>query len=623
MFEKLLTGSKKLSIWGVIVMMMLGLLSACGSDDPAPVPVVPSPPAAVSGVAAVAGATDVTVSWDATVAGATSYNLYWSTTPGVTAATGIQVADAKTPFVQTGLASGLTYYYVVTAVNAGGESALSAEVFASLAPAAPTSVSAVSGNALVTIDWDDDVVGATSYNLYFSTTAGVTKATGTKVENATAPFVHSPVTNGTTYYYVVTAVGAGGEGVESAQTSATPQVPVPSAPQGVSAIATPETTKSVTLAWSAPTSPDPIVSYTVYRSTTPGIVLPNALLTQKLNAVSPYIDLVPAGQTTYYYVVTATTAGGEGPASAEVSATPKGPPPGGGGGETSFGNNLSVPLVFADGVGILGGVITGTDYKDLATGLRPTATDTTDPFPYFNPADISSLAGVDYYEQQSSSTWQASWLNNASAGVQKVEVDWGDNLTSASLSSSQVIRVETVLRQYKGLPDANTTSWPTTESMLGYPMQLLYGEGKAEMQGTTGTSADATERRVFAATARLMIEKLDANGNVVASGACGFDGSIDDGLALADGSQVPKFSSEINVGGSLTYGFNWRLNKCTGLADKTGTWRLTFSLDDDAVIDGTTYLNNTLMYGLHPSQAGGTATLSADGRSTSITVTVN
>jgi hypothetical protein len=36
-----------------------------------------------------------------------------------------------------------------------------------------------------------------------------------------------------------------------------------------------------------------------------------------------------------------------------------------------------------------------------------------------------------------------------------------------------------------------------------------------------------------------------------------------------------------------------------------------------------TYNNNTLMYGLHPSQAGGTATLSADGKSTSIIVTVN
>ena len=578
---------------------------------------VPNAPVAVT---AVAGATDVTVSWDTTV-GATSYNVYWSEKPGVTAATGIKVPVEKSPFVHADRDSGVTYYYVVTAVNAGGESALSAEAYASLAPAAPTSVSAVSGNTQVTVDWDDDVFGASSYNLYWLTTNDVTQANGNKVEGVTAPFVHTGLTNGTTYYYVVTAVGAGGQGVDSAKVSAVPQVPLPTAPQAVSAIATPETTKSVTLSWSPPSDPTFVTSYTVYRSTTPGIVLPNPLLTQKLNAVSPYIDIVPAGQTTYYYVVTASTAGGEGPASAEVSATPKGPPTGGGSGETGFGNNLSVPLVFADGVGILGGVITGTDYKDLATGLRPTASDTTDPFPYLNPADIASLGGVDYYEQQSSSTWQASWVNNALAGAQKVEVDWGDNLSSASLSSNQVIRVETVLRQYKGLP-VDGTSWPTTESMVGYPMQLLYGQGKAEMQGTTGTAADATERRVFAATARLTIEKLDGSGNVVPSGACGFNGSIADGLAMADGSQVPKYSSEVNVGGSLTYGFNWRLNKCTGLGDRTGNWRLTFSLDPSAKIGDVTYLNNTVMYGLHPSQAGSTATLSADGKSTSIIVNV-
>jgi fibronectin type 3 domain-containing protein len=304
MFKKLLTRSKNLSIWSVIAVMTLGLLSACGgSDDPPAAPAqlsavagdaqvslgwlessgattynlywsttagvtrlsgtkieavaspyvqsgltngltyyyvvtavngdgesVPSAeasatlaPNAPAGVSAVAGVADVTVTWDATVVGAASYNLYWSTKPGVTAATGIKVSDAKTPFVQTGLDSGQTYYYVVTAVNAGGESALSTEASASLAPAAPTAVSAVSGNAQVTVDWNDDVFGATSYNLYWSTTAGVTKTTGTKVAGAKAPFVHTGLTNGTTYYYVITSVGAGGESVESAQASAKPR----------------------------------------------------------------------------------------------------------------------------------------------------------------------------------------------------------------------------------------------------------------------------------------------------------------------------------------------------------------------------------------------------------------
>src|SRR5690606_28114664 len=121
--------------------------------------------------------------------------------------------------------------------------------------------------------------------------------------------------------------------------------------------------------------------------------------------VSPYIDIVPSGQVPYYYVVTAVDAGVEGLPSAEVSATPKGSP--GGGGSAVYGNNLSVPLLFADGIGVTGLVITGTDHTDPNTGLRPTVTDVTDPFPYLNPADIVTLNGVDYYEQQTSSTWQA------------------------------------------------------------------------------------------------------------------------------------------------------------------------------------------------------------------------
>ncbi len=224
---------------------------------------------------------------------------------------------------------------------------------------------------------------------------------------------------------------------------------------------------------------------------------------------------------------------------------------------------------------------------------------------------------VDYYKQQTSSTWQATWVNGKTT-PQMVEADWGDNLVSASLSANQVIRVETVLRQYKG-----GTSWPATEAMQGYPMQLLFGTGKAEMQGTTGVAADATERRVFAATARLQIVKL-VNGNPDAndptSKACGFNGSIAEGLALADGSRVPKYSAEINVGGSQTYGFNWRLNNCTA-GNKTGTWRLTFSLDDSATIGTTVLTNNTLIESLHASETA--AQLAADKKSFYIDVTVN
>lgn len=86
---------------------------------------------------------------------------------------------------------------------------------------APTGVSATAGNGQATISWNA-VSGATSYNIYWSTTSGVTKTSGTKITDATSPYSHTGLTNGTTYYHVVTAVNSSGESVESAQVSAVP-----------------------------------------------------------------------------------------------------------------------------------------------------------------------------------------------------------------------------------------------------------------------------------------------------------------------------------------------------------------------------------------------------------------
>jgi len=85
----------------------------------------------------------------------------------------------------------------------------------------PTGVSATGGNRTVTVTWGA-VSGATSYNLYWSTTSGVTKATGTKITGVTSPYAHTALTNGTDYYYIVTAVGSGGESAASSEVTAYP-----------------------------------------------------------------------------------------------------------------------------------------------------------------------------------------------------------------------------------------------------------------------------------------------------------------------------------------------------------------------------------------------------------------
>lgn len=91
----------------------------------------PVAPAAPSGLTAAAGDAQATLAWTAS-AGAAGYNVkraaanggpYTTVAPGVTGVT----------FTDTGLTNGTTYYYVVSAVNAAGESANSAQ--ASVTPA--------------------------------------------------------------------------------------------------------------------------------------------------------------------------------------------------------------------------------------------------------------------------------------------------------------------------------------------------------------------------------------------------------------------------------------------------------------------------------------------------------
>jgi predicted phage tail protein len=267
-----------------------------------------------TGVAATPGDNQATIAWTA-VTGATSYNVYWSTTTGVTPANGTQITSAANPYTLTGLTNGKTYYFVVTAVNGSGESAPSSQLSCTPGqPVPPGGAIANPGDGQATIAWTP-VPAATSYNIYWSTTAGVTPANGIKIANATGPYNLTGLTNGTTYYVVVTAVNGYGESAASTQVSATPSAtPPPAAPSGVTATLG---DGQATIAWTIVPNAD---SYNIYWSTTAGVTPANG--TQITSATNPYTLTGLTDGTTYYFVVTAVNGNGESAASLQASCTP-------------------------------------------------------------------------------------------------------------------------------------------------------------------------------------------------------------------------------------------------------------------------------------------------------------
>jgi hypothetical protein len=87
-------------------------------------------------------------------------------------------------------------------------------------PSAPTNLVAVAGNGSVALTWSP-VTTATNYNVQRSLVSGGPYVTNSSV--TVTNYTDTQVTNGTTYYYVVSAVNANGESANSTQVSATPQ----------------------------------------------------------------------------------------------------------------------------------------------------------------------------------------------------------------------------------------------------------------------------------------------------------------------------------------------------------------------------------------------------------------
>jgi CSLREA domain-containing protein len=140
----------------------------------------------------------------------TTTDSYWSTGQ---AALGVFIGAASTsPFPTTG------FDYVNT-VSLGATSPPSPT-----APGAPNLTSATGADGSVSLQWSapgsDGGAPITNYNIYRGTASG-NETLLTQVGSVTT-YTDSAVTNGTTYYYKVSAVNSVGEGAASNERSATP-----------------------------------------------------------------------------------------------------------------------------------------------------------------------------------------------------------------------------------------------------------------------------------------------------------------------------------------------------------------------------------------------------------------
>jgi len=194
---------------------------------PPPPPPPPAAPSAPTGLTATAGYGQISLSWIGSV-GATSNDVERSTSSGGPyAVIGYSLTNS---FVDTNVLDGTNYYYVVSAVNAGGGSPVSGQASAApLFSPPPVFQSVVSNYNQISLTWSVSA-GAVSYNVERSQTSGTNYQT--IANTAATSYSDNTVVNGTTYYYVIAAVNAGGANpTNSAQVSATPPLPPVPNPQ--------------------------------------------------------------------------------------------------------------------------------------------------------------------------------------------------------------------------------------------------------------------------------------------------------------------------------------------------------------------------------------------------------
>jgi parallel beta-helix repeat protein len=262
----------------------------------------------------------INLSWEEPFDGGqpiTEYFIYRNGTVGVY----MTIAPGTLWFNDTDVTNGVTYNYSISANNSLGESETADlnDVMVGARPSPPIILisSITESDSSISFSWiaplDDGGMPITHYVIYKGFDSGVYTEW---VANTTAlTYTDSFVTNGLTYYYVVTAESAVGESQYSQEVAVVP-LGLSDAPTEFTATAF---DSYIILTWKEPFSSggSSITNYKIYKGTSSSDM--NILTT--LGNVLSYNDSSISVDVTYFYWISAITSVGEGPKTLDINAT--------------------------------------------------------------------------------------------------------------------------------------------------------------------------------------------------------------------------------------------------------------------------------------------------------------
>ena len=269
--------------------------------------------------ASVESATSIKITWTDNSSNETGFKIERNTSGGSYSQITTVSANA-TNYTDTGLVSGVKYYYRVQAYNTAGNSAYSNEVETTTGettPEAPSNLSAsAQSSTSIGITWADNSSNEMGFKIERKTYGGNYSQITTVNANTTS-YTDTGLFSGVKYYYRVQAYNTAGNSAYSNEVEATTAETTPEAPSNLSVSA--QSSTSIRITWADNSNNE--TGFKIERKTSSGNY--SQITTVSANTTS-YTNTGLSSNTLYYYRVRAYNSAGNSAYSGEDYATTNG-----------------------------------------------------------------------------------------------------------------------------------------------------------------------------------------------------------------------------------------------------------------------------------------------------------